>query len=132
MGIMTDRIKITVEDMEKIVSHMKKLGFTRFLVSEPPFHDNVPLVRTFCEWGVLCHNSSGKIKKNLRKELQSLRERHPEEIKIFEEMTHLDEIGVAPEGEEKFYIDPVHAGQKVHDELTIRAANQIIKNGWDA
>jgi len=130
--IMKDHCKLYIEYMDQIVVHMKKLGFTRFLVSEPPFHKNVPMIGKFNTWGLLDHNNVDAIKENLQKSLRALQKKYPENIRIFEEINHLDEIGIAPEAEEdRYYIDPVHAGQPVHDKLTLKAAAQIKKNGWN-
>merc|ERR1712000_438099 len=106
---------------------MLRLGFTRFLISEPPFHAHVPLVGRCNKWGLFDHNSSDAIKTRIRENLMTLRDNHPENVRIFKQMCHLGDIT----HDEHSYIDPVHAGQQVHDELTLKAVEQLKKSGWD-
>jgi len=115
--IMTKQVDEFAQNIETIVDHMRKLGFKRFLISEPPFHKNVPLVGK-CHWlGVLDDESSEKFTTRIRERFTELKKKYPGEIEIFAEMQYLGEM----KADESAYIDPFHAGKSIHEELTQKA-----------
>merc|ERR1711964_666944 len=64
-----------------------------------------------------------------RAQFQGLQKKHGKSVIVFPEMELLQ--GMTSEEFKNDYIDPIHAGQKIHNILSDHASKLVLKAGWN-
>lgn len=119
-----------IEHIEGIIQHMKELGFKRFLVSEPPVASIVPLLKRVLNWGVFDLEGLKITQSKFQEQFADLQKRHGDAVVIFPEISLLEGMSGKTHLEDDF-LDIMHAGQLVHNELAEAAQVLIKQAGWD-
>merc|ERR1712034_291777 len=110
-----------VENIAQVVRHMRKAGFKRFMVAEPPVSIHMPIIY----WaGKLLPGTGRECPDILQRgaldgyaKLRELNNTSGIEIEVFGEIEVVMKTGTYDD-----YIDMIHPSQMIHDTLAAEAA----------
>merc|ERR1711964_805319 len=79
-----------VDNVDEIISHMKQIGFKRFLVSEPPVSPTTSGMRRAMKFNIFDEDGIKFVQKKFREQFAALQKKYGDNVIIFPEMEILD------------------------------------------